>query len=72
MNMNIEAGMKVRINKMYCDVKADGVTRESNLRYVVMNMDDGYVLLAKTKRMAENGEGYIHSIHDIIKVVGQY
>lgn len=60
MDRIFDEGTKVRIDKMYCSVKADGYTRESNLRYVVCDLLDGYILLAKTKRQYEKGEGQIY------------
>ena len=69
--MRYEDGMKVRIHKEYCDFKDDGITRESDLRYVVMEMPGGgHYLLAKTKKQAENGEGWIYDEHSIREQCG--
>lgn len=65
-----ESGMKVCLYEMYCDVKEDGITRGSSLRYVVENLGGGHYLLADTKRSAHQGRGRIYDQWSIKKSCG--
>lgn len=71
--LEIEDGMKVRINKYFCDVTNDGWSRKSDIRYVVvaeLPARNDLCLLAKTKKEAMDGTGYIYSRNVIEKVIG--
>lgn len=71
--LEIEDGMKVRINEYYCDISEDGWGRKSNIRYVVMDelpRCSDLCLLAKTKKEAIDGRGYIYSKSVVEKIIG--
>ena len=72
--LQIEDGMKVRINENYCDVSDDGWSRKSDIRYVVVaelsKANKDFCLLADTKKNAINGYGRIYHRSVIEKVIG--
>ena len=57
--MEYNVGQIIYINPMYDE-------NRNGKRYFVDYLSDSCVLLAKTKKDAMNGYGYIYSIYDIV------